>query len=85
MMEKHSALFKEFKVVHDQYVENPERFKAKFNELGNPVVDIIREYENRLCSHSEGGIYSKYSQNLSDKFWAEVRRSFSKIDFVGVK
>lgn len=85
MVASNKALFDEFKVIHDKYAENDERWKEKFNEVGKKVVEIIRDYEVRLCAHSEGGQYGRYANKLADKFWEEVRKMYPRIDFVGVK
>lgn len=85
MMEKYPRQFKQFKIIHDQYILDPEKWKDQFNIEGEIILDIIREWEKRLCSYSERGQYGVFSANLADKFWSEVRRVFPKIDFVGVK
>jgi hypothetical protein len=84
MIEQNKELFDTFQLVHDAYVLNPEVNKAKFNENGREVTDVIREYERKLCAQMGKGQYSKFTQNLSEKFWAEVRHVFPKIDFIGV-
>lgn len=84
MLEAHKDLFTRFKDVHDRYVQSPVRNQVEFNQVGTEVMDIIRKYENRLCGTTERGGYSKYSHNLSEKFWSGVRVLFPKIDFVGV-
>lgn len=84
MLEQNKELFDSFQLVHDSYVLNPEVNKAKFNDIGKEVTDVIREYERKLCAQMGKGQYSKFTQNLSEKFWMEVRRVFPKIDFVGV-
>ena len=48
-------------------------------------MDSIRDYDRKLCAQMGKGQYSKFSEQLSEKFWAEVRKIFPKIDFVGVK
>lgn len=84
MIDENIDLFGEFQDLHDKYLLNPQMWQVKYNEVGTKVVKIIRDWEKRLCQHSEGGQYGKYSANLADKFWALVRRDFSKIDFVGI-
>lgn len=84
MVEAHPDLFAEFKTVHDNYVQDKATWKAEFNTQGEKVVEIIHEWEQRLCNKSEGGKYGKFSANLADKFWQEVRVEYPKIDFVGV-
>jgi len=75
-----------FKILHDQYAANSrdKNLKRQFNEEGAKVLEIIRETESRLCNLSERGKFGKYSSNLSDKFWEEVRRNYPRIDDVGV-
>ncbi len=85
MTEQNKDLFTNFRAVHDAFVINPEANKARFNELGSEVLDTIRHYENILCGKTENGGMGKFSSNLSQKFWDEVRKDFPKIDFVGIK
>lgn len=85
MMEKNDWLFGEFKKVHDGYMMDPKKYEEQFNKLGKEVVDEIREWERRLCNHSEKGQYGIFSSSLAEKFWNEVRNYFPKIDFVGVR
>ena len=85
MVEQHKDLFDSFQQVHDQYVMNPDANKGRFNDLGKEVVDVIREAERKLCAQMGKGMYGKFTQNLSEKFWAEVRKIYPKIDFVGVQ
>ncbi|OGG03740.1 hypothetical protein A2Z33_04575 [Candidatus Gottesmanbacteria bacterium RBG_16_52_11] len=85
MMEQHRELFDNFRDIHDNYALNPAQWQKLFNEYGAEVVDIIRDYERRLCSNMATGKFGQFSANLSRKFWDEVRKDFPKIDFVGVK
>ncbi|MBI2268626.1 MAG: hypothetical protein HYU80_04305 [Candidatus Blackburnbacteria bacterium] len=84
-MEQNKELFSAFQEIHDKYVKDPKKWQDEFNKQGRKVLEIIRKFENRLCSRTESGMYGKYSASLSEKFRAEVRRRFPKIDFVGVK
>jgi hypothetical protein len=85
MIAQNKELFDRFQAIHDAFVLNPHANKAKFNDVGKEVTDVIREYERRLCAQMGKSMYSKFSQNLSEKFWREVRAAFPKIDFVGVE
>lgn len=85
MMEEHKELFENFKDIHNEYVMNPGEWQKLFNQYGAEVVEIIREYERKLCANMATGKYGQFSANLSEKFWAEVKKIFPKIDFVGVK
>ena len=57
----------------------------EFHQLGRDILDVVRDYDRRLCAAMGKGIYSTYSQKLSEKFWSLVRQDFSQIDMVGVK
>ena len=85
MNEENKDLFDNFKHVHDAFILNPEANKARFNEVGAEVLDVVREYERILCGKTESGGYGKFSTNLSRRFWDEVRKAYRKIDFVGVQ
>jgi hypothetical protein len=84
MMEENFKLFDSFKPIHDKYALDPEKYQDEFNKAGVPVINLIHEWESKLCSHSEKGQYGKFSSSLSDKFWNEVRTVFPQIDWVGV-
>ena len=85
MLSQHQQLFSDFQQTHNAYVAHPQSSQNYFNELGKQVLSIIRDTENRLCAQTERGGYSKYSANLSEKFWSLVRSHFPKIDLVGTK
>lgn len=84
MMSGNKEAFDTFRPVHDKYALNPDENQEEFNSEGAKILDIVQKYENKLCAHSEGGIYGKYSTQLADKFRCEVRKVFSKFDFIGV-
>jgi hypothetical protein len=85
MLEIHHALFASFKDIHDKYVAEPKKYQQLFNQEGEKILPIIRRYENGLCSKSESGKYGKFSNTLADKFWAEIRSLFPKIDYIGLQ
>lgn len=85
MVEAHSELFAKFKVVHDGYQADRKQWSTHFHEEGKPVVDIIRDWEQRLCSSMERGKFAAYSNKVSEKFWDEIRKVYPLIDRVGVK
>lgn len=84
MIDENLEIFGQFQDIHDKYALNPQMWQIKYNEVGTLVVTIIREWERRLCSHSERGVYGKFSAGLSEKFWSLVRKDFPKIDCVGI-
>lgn len=83
MLEENKELFENFKNIHDAYVLNPGLNQDRFNNAGRDVVDVIREYERKLCGNMNAGKYGAFSSNLSQKFWDEIRKVYRKIDFVG--
>lgn len=84
MVTENQDLFNNFKAIHDAYAINPKINKAKFNSIGSEVMDIVRDYERRLCGHMSNGQYGKFAGGVSDKFMSEIRKYFPKIDFVGI-
>lgn len=84
MIDENRELFQSFSLLHDQYAKDQDGLQEKFNKAGERILDIIREYENRLCRNTERGIYSKFSGNLAEKFQNEARHNFPMIDYIGL-
>lgn len=85
MVEQHQPLFTEFMKIHDAFKKDSSTHEQAFHGTGQKVLDIIRDTDRRLCSAMGRGVYSTYSQQLSEKFWNLVREDFDQIDMVGVK
>jgi hypothetical protein len=85
MIEQNKELFNNFKEIHDEYALNPSQWQKLFNQYGGEILDVVRDYERRLCANMATGKYGQFSTNLSEKFRGEVRKYLPKIDFVGVK
>jgi len=85
MVSQNKKTFDSFQKIHQEYLKNPSVWQEKLNKEGREVLNIIRRYENRLCSHSENAGFGSYSGKLAEKFWQEIRTHFPKIDFVGIK
>jgi glucosamine 6-phosphate synthetase-like amidotransferase/phosphosugar isomerase protein len=85
MIDDNRSVFDQFAKIHQQFEQNAEKAAEDFHQLGREVLDIIRDYDRRLCAAMGRGIYSVYSDKLSQKFWDLVREDFPKIDMVGVK
>ncbi len=85
MLRLNKEQFANFTAIHQAYTLDPRSNQEKFNEVGRDILDIIRDWEDKLCNHSESGKYAKFSAQLSDKFWGLIREKFPKIDYVGVK
>jgi hypothetical protein len=84
MLEDNQNFFNRFKQTHDNYSQDKETYKDQFNEEGTKALRIIRRYENALCAKSENSSYGKFSSNLSDKFWEEVRAYLPLIDQISM-
>jgi len=84
MLEENKEEFARFAKLHDFYVSDSESWQDAYNREGKAIVEIIRVWERKLCQTSERGQYGKYSAGLSDKFWEEIRKRYSKIDYIGV-
>jgi hypothetical protein len=85
MINQNKETFDEFHKIHDLYSKDPAKYQEEFNKIGGDVQDLIRRYENILCSQSENTGYGKFSTKLSDKFHEEVKSVFPKIDCIGLE
>jgi hypothetical protein len=85
MVENNQETFADFRPIHDNYLKDKKKYGEQFHQVGQKVVDAIRDWDRRLCSAMGKGVFSNYSQKLSEKFWDEARKEFSAIDLVGVK
>ncbi len=85
MWTQHQALFDAFRPIHDGYQTDRKQWSQRFHTEGQAVVDVIREWERRLCSGMERGKNAVYSAKLAEKFWAEVKKEYPLIDRVGVR
>lgn len=85
MSDQHQQLFAQFDQVHAGYLQNRKQWSSQFHGLGQQVVDIIRDWERRLCAGMERGAHGVYSSKLAEKFWHEVKQRYSHIELVGVK
>lgn len=83
MLQLNKDQFAVFEKIHAEYLKNPDQNQKEFNAVGADTMDIIRDWENRLCGKSESTQYGKFSSGLADKFWSLVRTKFPKIDYVG--
>ncbi len=85
MLKNNPELFEKFQEIHDKYAEDADAWREEFNAVGAQVVEVIRDWELKLCRASQGSQYGKYANQLADKFWNEIRKNLPKIDFVGTK
>lgn len=84
MIEKNAALFDAFAPIHNGFAIDAKKWEEQFHTKGRDVVDVIRDWERRLCSGTEKGGYAAYSAKLAEKFWAEIKKKFPLIDQVGL-
>ena len=85
MWDDHREQLEGFRETHDLFQQDRAKYSQEFNEKGKPVMDILREYEDRLCSGMERGMYGKYSDKVAEKFWQRVKKDFPLIELVGVE
>jgi hypothetical protein len=85
MATENQELFNQFKPIHDGYQTDRKQWSQRFHTEGQKVVDVIREWERRLCSGMERGHNAVFSAKLAEKFWAEVKKEFPLIERVGVR
>jgi len=84
MLDENKKVFDAFQKLHNRYELNPDELQDKFNEKGEKILEIVREYESRLCRNTERGMYNKFSTGLAEKFQKEVKRHFPMIDHIGL-
>ena len=85
MIEQNQKLFDIFRKVHDEYSTDPKYYQSIFNEIGVEVQDIVRRYENMLCSSQESNRMGKFSTGLSEKFHHKIKSVFAKYDCIGLE
>lgn len=85
MVADNKQLFEDFKDLSARYMMDDESNQEELNENGPEIVNIVREYEERLCKNTERGKYSNFSGGLAEKFQDMVRKNFPAIDYVGIK
>ena len=85
MVKNNKELLETFQRLHDRYVLDEDKWQEEFNKEGEKILNVIREYENKLCSQSEKGGYSNFTPKLAEKFREEVKKHFSMIEHIGIK
>lgn len=84
MFEANREKFLRFKLLHEDFANNQEKFKTAFDAEGKEILAIIKLWEERLCGKMERGGKGVFSSSLSDKFWQEIRKYYPLIDQVGI-
>lgn len=85
MSEENQELFNQFDEIHAGYKADRKAWSKKFHEVGGKVVEIMKDWERKLCSGMERGANAVYSAKLADKYWDEIKKRYSHIELVGVK
>ena len=84
MVEENKDAFDRFTQKHFEYSTDEEKYQEEFNREGAKILEIIHEWEDRLCKNSERAGFGSYTTNLAEKFQKEVRDHFPLIDHVGI-
>jgi len=84
MISKNKELFDEFTRLHAEYGLEPDKHQEEFNHIGAKVMNVVKEYENKLCGRSENNGYASFSGNLAERYQNEVRKIFPLIDHIGI-
>lgn len=84
MVSENKEIFDKFTKAHFEYSIDQDKNQEEFNKIGAEILDIIHEWENRLCKTSEGAGFGNYTVNLAEKFQAEIKSHFPLIDHIGI-
>lgn len=85
MSEQNADLFDRFQPIHDGYILDEKKWADMFHTQGRDVIDVMRDWERRLCSGMERGNNALYSDRVAEKFWGEIKKRFTHIEMVGLK
>jgi len=84
MLSENKDAFNAFTLLHAKYETDEEKYQNEFNREGEKILVIFKDWENKLCAHSEKAGYASYTGGLAEKFQAELRSYFPLIDHVGI-
>lgn len=84
MIAENKEAFSSFTQLHFEYSTDEDKYQERFNKEGEKIMNIIHEWENKLCSQSEKAGYGSYTGGLAEKFQEEIRRHFPLIDHIGI-
>lgn len=86
MLENNKEAFDDFRKIHDKYclAVDKDSLQDNYNQEGAKIMEIIEEWEQRLCSSSERAGYGSYSGSLAEKFHEEIKKIFPMIDHIGL-
>ena len=85
MISNNDKLFSQFREIHDRYqtTSDPEELQEEFNNIGEQIMILAREWEDKLCNRTES-THAHYSANLAEKFQGELRKHFPMVDHIGI-
>lgn len=84
MVSQNQKMFDDFLKTHNNFVADQKKHASDFHAQGRDVLDMIRFWERKLCSGMEKGVNSQYSSKLAEKFWNEIKKTYTHIELVGV-
>ena len=84
MVSENKDAFNKFTKAHFEYSIDQEKNQEEFNKIGAEILNIIHEWEDRLCKQSENAGFGSYTSNLAEKFQTEIKSHFPLIDHVGI-
>ncbi|MFS8131187.1 MAG: hypothetical protein ACMG57_04365 [Candidatus Dojkabacteria bacterium] len=82
MKDENPQLFKDFKKVHDKFLEDNIKNRVEFNKVGEEFAEQVRIYTDHLCRTSESSGYQ--SSKLADQFRGLIISEFSELDEIGI-
>lgn len=85
MIAAEPELFGKFGEIHYKYTNDEQKYQDEFNKVGEKVLEVANEWENKLCLQSEKGGYGHYTSGLAEKFQAEILRIYPMYDRIGLK
>ena len=84
MVSENPEAFGKFTQIHFEYSIDQVKNQEQFNKEGEAVLQIIHEWEDKLCKQSEKAGFGSYTAGLAEKFQAEVKSHFPLIDHIGI-
>jgi hypothetical protein len=85
MKDENPELIAEFTKIHKKFKKDPDKNRAKFNEVGDKFLALVNRYESILCGRSESSIrYAQFTNPLSEKFRDLIKEEFSEFEEIGM-
>ena len=71
MIKNNKEAFLAFNKLYSKYTKDQDSLQDVYNVEGKKIMEIIHEWENKLCARTEKAGFGNYSTNLSEKFRIE--------------